>query len=83
MLDFDWTQIGNQRRSWSNLLVKNVWRFLPPSLRLQSITVLLDKREDVVADCAAKAGCMGTVGSRPEPLIEHLGKGPGQLWEYR
>ena len=27
--------------------------------------------------------CMVTVESRPEPLIEHLGKGPGQLWEYR
>jgi len=82
MLGFDWIQIGNQRRSWSNLLVKNVWRFLPPSLRLQSITILLDKREDV-ADCAAKACGRASVGSRPEPLIEHLGKGPGQLWEHR
>jgi len=28
-------------------------------------------------------GCMGTAESQPEPLIEHLGKGPGQLWEHR
>jgi len=27
--------------------------------------------------------CMGTVESRPEALVEHLGKGPGQLWEHR
>ena len=27
--------------------------------------------------------CMGTVESRPEPLIEHLGKGSGQPWEHR
>ena len=28
-------------------------------------------------------GCMGTVESQPEPLMEHLGKGPGQPWEHR
>ena len=27
--------------------------------------------------------CMGTVESQPEPLIEHLGKGPDQPWEHR
>ena len=27
--------------------------------------------------------CMGTTEPRPEPLIEHLGEGPGQLWEHR
>jgi len=27
--------------------------------------------------------CVGTVESQPEPLIEHLGKGPGQSWEHR
>jgi len=27
--------------------------------------------------------CMGTVKSWPEPLMEHLGKGHGQPWEYR
>ena len=27
--------------------------------------------------------CMGIVESQPEPLIEHLGKGPGQPWEHR
>ena len=26
---------------------------------------------------------MGTIGSQPEPLIEQLGKGPGQAWEHR
>jgi len=26
---------------------------------------------------------MGTAESRPEPLIEHLGKGSGQPWEHR
>jgi len=26
---------------------------------------------------------MGTVESQPEPLTEHLGKGPGQPWEHR
>jgi len=26
---------------------------------------------------------MGTVESRPEPLIEHLRKGPSQPWEHR
>jgi len=26
---------------------------------------------------------MGTAESQPEPLIEHLGKGPGQPWEHR
>jgi len=30
-----------------------------------------------------KGNCMGAVGSRPEPLIEHLGKGPGQPREHR
>jgi len=29
------------------------------------------------------AVCMGTAESQPEPLIEHLGKGPGQPWEHR
>ena len=27
--------------------------------------------------------CMVTAESWPEPLIEHLGKGPGQPWEHR
>ena len=27
--------------------------------------------------------CMVTVESQPEPLIEHVGKGPGQPWEHR
>jgi len=27
--------------------------------------------------------CMGTVESRPETLIDPLGKGPGQPWEHR
>ena len=27
--------------------------------------------------------CMGTAESQPEPLMEHLGKGPGQPWEHR
>jgi len=27
--------------------------------------------------------CMGTVESRPEPLLEYLGKGPSQPWEHR
>jgi len=27
--------------------------------------------------------CMGTVESRPEPLIDHLRKGLGQLREHR
>lgn len=27
--------------------------------------------------------CMGTAESWPDPLIEHLGKGPGQPWEHR
>ena len=27
--------------------------------------------------------CMVTAESRPEPLTEHLGKGPGQPWEHR
>ena len=31
----------------------------------------------------ASWGRMGTVESQPEPLIEHLGKGPGQPWEHR
>jgi len=26
--------------------------------------------------------CMGTVESRPETLMEHLGKGAGQPWEH-
>ena len=31
---------------------------------------------------ARKAHCMGTVESWPEPLIDHLGKEPGQPWEH-
>jgi len=27
--------------------------------------------------------CMGNAESWPEPLIEHLGKGPGQPWKHR
>jgi len=27
--------------------------------------------------------CTGTVESHPEPLIDHLGKGPGQPWEHK
>jgi len=27
--------------------------------------------------------CLATVKSQPEPLIQHPGKGPGQLWEHR
>lgn len=27
--------------------------------------------------------CMGTIESQPEPLIEHLGKGPSQPWEHK
>jgi len=29
------------------------------------------------------ARCMGAVESQPEPLIDHLWKGPGQPWEHR
>jgi len=27
--------------------------------------------------------CMGTVESRPQPLIDHLRQGLGQPWEHR
>ena len=48
------------------------------------VTSLLVLKCDVnISVTTADSAYMVTVDSRPEPLIEHLGKGPGQLWEHR
>ncbi len=48
------------------------------------VTSLLVLKCDVnISVTTADSVYMVTVDSRPEPLIEHLGKGPGQLWEHR
>ena len=33
--------------------------------------------------CDSMRSCMGTVRPRPQPVIEHLGKGHTQPWEHR
>ena len=38
---------------------------------------------DIMEKNLLKATCMVTAESWPEPLIEHLGKGPNQPWEHR
>ena len=36
--------------------------------------------DSIIGSCSEGLEYIGTVESQPEPLIEHLGKDPGQPW---
>ena len=60
------------------LVVVDFWKLLP------NIFVVLDFQKILgLGRWIWEYVCMGTAESQPEPLIEHLGKGPSQPWEHR
>jgi len=52
-------------------------------LSFKALHLYRERCAEVSGDLVHKASCMGAAESQPEPLIEHLRKGPGQPWEHR
>ena len=67
-------------RTWSSISTGTIQcKYTPGPL----VYVLHQWAEKTVHVTFHFTTCMVTVESRPEPLTEHPGKGPGQPWEHR